>query len=106
MRMRGSWRTRTTPKAVVIAQVSGEVDRVFRDLSRGEALARAAALAADRAVAAGAERTTLKTVESEDIPIAYLPGNCLRVRVRVVGDVAQPPAPDGGPSQAGRPQPR
>jgi N-methylhydantoinase A/oxoprolinase/acetone carboxylase beta subunit len=79
-----------------IAQVSGEVDRVFRDLSRGEALARAAALAADRAVAAGAERTTLKTVESEDIPIAYLPGNCLRVRVRVVGDVAQPPAPDGG----------
>ena len=89
-----------------IAQISGEVDRVFRDLTRGEALARAAALAADRAVAAGAERTTLKTVESEDIPIAYLPGNCLRVRVRVVGDVAQPPAPDGGPSQAGRPQPR
>jgi hypothetical protein len=78
-----------------IAQVSGEVDRVFRDLSRGEALARAAALAADRAVAAGAERATLKTVESEDIPIAYLPGNCLRVRVRVVGEVAQPPAPDG-----------
>jgi N-methylhydantoinase A/oxoprolinase/acetone carboxylase beta subunit len=79
-----------------IAQVSGEIDRVFRDLSRGEALARAAALAADKAVAAGAERATLKTVESEDIPIAYLPGNCLRVRVRVVGDVAQPPAPDGG----------
>jgi N-methylhydantoinase A/oxoprolinase/acetone carboxylase beta subunit len=78
-----------------IAQVSGEVDRVFRDLSRGEALARAAALAADRAVAAGAERTTLKTVESEDIPIAYLPGNSLRVRVRVVGDVASP-APDAG----------
>jgi N-methylhydantoinase A/oxoprolinase/acetone carboxylase beta subunit len=78
-----------------IAQVSGEVDRVFRDLSRGEALARAAALAADRAIAAGAERSTLKTVESEDIPIAYLPGNCLRVRVRVVGDVAPLP-PDAG----------
>jgi N-methylhydantoinase A/oxoprolinase/acetone carboxylase beta subunit len=71
-----------------IAQVSGEVDQVFRDLSRGEAIAKAAALAADRAVAAGADRATLATVETEDIPIAYLPGNSVRVRVRVVGDVA------------------
>ena len=71
-----------------IAQVSGEVDQVFRDLSRGEAIAKAAALAADRAVAAGADRATLATVETEDIPIAYLPGNSIRVRVRVVGDVA------------------
>jgi N-methylhydantoinase A/oxoprolinase/acetone carboxylase beta subunit len=71
-----------------IAQVSGEVDQVFRDLPRGEAIAKAAALAADRAVAAGAERATLTTVETEDIPIAYLLGNSIRVRVRVVGDVA------------------
>src|SRR5204863_1644988 len=73
-----------------IAQVSGEVDQVFRDLSRGKAIAKAAALAADRAVAAGADRATLTTVETEDIPIAYLPGNTIRVRVRVVGDVAVP----------------
>jgi len=26
-------------------------------------------------------------VESEDLPLAYLPGNSLRVRVRVVGDL-------------------
>jgi N-methylhydantoinase A/oxoprolinase/acetone carboxylase beta subunit len=71
-----------------IAQVSGEVDQVFRDLPRSEAIAKAAALAADRAVAAGADRATLETVETEDIPIAYLPGNSIRVRVRVVGDVA------------------
>jgi len=70
-----------------IAQVSGEVDQVFRDLARADAIAKAAALAADRAVAAGADRATLKTVETEDIPIAYLPGNSIRVRVRVVGDV-------------------
>jgi N-methylhydantoinase A/oxoprolinase/acetone carboxylase beta subunit len=73
-----------------MAQVSGEVDQVFRDMSRNEAIARARTLAADRAVAAGAERATLETVESEDIPIAYLPGNSMRVRVRVVGDVARP----------------
>jgi hypothetical protein len=28
-------------------------------------------------------------VEVEDLPIAYLPGNSLRVRVRVVGDAAR-----------------
>ena len=71
-----------------IAQVSGEVDQVFRDLTRTDAIAKAAALAADRAVAAGADRATLQTIETEDIPIAYLPGNSIRVRVRVVGDVA------------------
>jgi N-methylhydantoinase A/oxoprolinase/acetone carboxylase beta subunit len=71
-----------------IAQVSGEVDQIYRDLPRAEALSAAAELAADRAVAAGADRATLKTIETEDMPLAYLPGNSLRVRVRVVGDVA------------------
>jgi hypothetical protein len=27
-------------------------------------------------------------VEVEDLPLAYLPGNSLRVRVRVVGDIS------------------
>lgn len=71
-----------------IAQVSGEVDQIFRDLSRTEALSTAAQLAEDRAVAAGADHMTLKTIETEDMPLSYLPGNSLRVRVRVVGDVA------------------
>ena len=30
---------------------------------------------------------TLKTIETEDMPLSYLPGNSLRVRVRMVGDV-------------------
>jgi N-methylhydantoinase A/oxoprolinase/acetone carboxylase beta subunit len=71
-----------------IAQVSGECDQIFRELTRSEAIASANAIAADRAVAAGADRATLQTIETEDMPIAYLPGNSLRVRVRVVGDVA------------------
>ena len=44
-------------------------------------------------MAAGADRATLATIESEDMPIAYLPGNALRVRVRVAGDVAARGAP-------------
>lgn len=71
-----------------IAQVSGECDQIFREMTRNDAIAAANAIAADRAVAAGADRKTLKTIETEDMPIAYLPGNSLRVRVRVVGDVA------------------
>jgi len=71
-----------------IAQVSGECDQIFRELSRNDAIAAAQRIAADNAVAAGADRATISTIETEDMPIAYLPGNSLRVRVRVVGSVA------------------
>ncbi|MGY8707779.1 hydantoinase/oxoprolinase family protein [Bradyrhizobium sp. 18BD] len=76
-----------------IAQVSGEADQVFRDLSREDAIAAARDIAADRAVQAGAARASLKTVDVEDMPIAYLPGNALRVRVRVAGAIADPDLP-------------
>ncbi len=73
-----------------IAQVSGEADQVFRELSRDEAIAAARGIAEDRAVQAGAARFSLKTIDVEDMPIAYLPGNALRVRVRVAGAIAEP----------------
>jgi len=71
-----------------IAQVSGEVDQIFQGLSREEAIARARQLAEERAVRAGADPASLQVVEVEDLPLAYLPGNSLRTRVRVVGDIA------------------
>jgi N-methylhydantoinase A/oxoprolinase/acetone carboxylase beta subunit len=71
-----------------IAQVSGEVDQIFQHLPREEAIERARHLAADKAVEAGADRATLIVVEVEDLPLAYLPGNSLRTRVRVVGEIA------------------
>jgi hypothetical protein len=40
-------------------------------------------------VRAGADPATLGVVEVEDLPLAYLPGNSLRVRVRVVGEIGQ-----------------
>jgi N-methylhydantoinase A/oxoprolinase/acetone carboxylase beta subunit len=73
-----------------IAQISGEVDQVFQGLSRVDALAKAQALAEQRAVDAGADASSISLVEAEDIPIAYLPGNALRVKVKVVGDVGEP----------------
>jgi len=33
---------------------------------------------------------SLETVDVEDMPLAYLPGNALRVRVRVAGEMAAP----------------
>jgi N-methylhydantoinase A/oxoprolinase/acetone carboxylase beta subunit len=72
-----------------IAQVSGEVDQIFQGLTREQAMAEATRLAEAKAVTAGADATTLSVVEVEDLPIAYLPGNALRTRVRVVGDVAR-----------------
>ena len=71
-----------------IAQVSGEVDQIFQSLPRDAAIAEARHIAEERAVNAGADRATLEVVDVEDLPLAYLPGNSLRVRVRVVGDIA------------------
>jgi N-methylhydantoinase A/oxoprolinase/acetone carboxylase beta subunit len=70
-----------------IAQISGETDQVYRDMSREAAIAAADAQAKERAVAAGADPASLQTVDVEDMPLAYLPGNLLRVRVRVAGDL-------------------
>jgi len=70
-----------------IAQVSGEIDQIFQNLSRDDAIAAAQRLAETRAMEAGADGGTLKVVEVEDLPLAYLPGHSLRVRVRVVGDI-------------------
>lgn len=72
-----------------IAQISGEVDRVvsLTEVSRNEALAAAKQEAADRAIAAGADPATIHIVDVEDIPLAYLPSNATRVRVKAVGEL-------------------
>jgi N-methylhydantoinase A/oxoprolinase/acetone carboxylase beta subunit len=72
-----------------IAQVSGEVDRVYAlaEISRAEALADAKTQAIEAAVSAGARRDTVEIVDVEDVPLAYLPGNATRVRAKAVGDL-------------------
>ncbi len=73
-----------------IAQASGEVDRVVSlagGMTRDQALAQAEADARARAAAAGADPDTIAVVEREDVPLAYLPGNATRVRVKVAGEM-------------------
>ena len=73
-----------------VAQVGGEVDRVFavEGQTREAVLDIAKQEATDRAVAAGAEAATVKIVDVEDVPLAYLPGNATRIRVKAVGDLS------------------
>jgi N-methylhydantoinase A/oxoprolinase/acetone carboxylase beta subunit len=73
-----------------IAQISGETDQVYREMRREDAIAAAEAQAVERAGAAGADRGSLRRVDVEDMPLAYLPGNALRVRVRVAGEMRRP----------------
>ncbi len=72
-----------------IAQVSGEVDRVYAlaEISRDAALSDAKERATEAAVAAGARRDSIEIVDVEDVPLAYLPGNATRVRVKAVGEL-------------------
>lgn len=72
-----------------IAQISGEVDRVFalEGMARGEAIEIAKAEAIARTVEAGADARTVDILDIEDVPLAYLPGNAIRIRVKAVGEL-------------------
>jgi N-methylhydantoinase A/oxoprolinase/acetone carboxylase beta subunit len=76
-----------------LAQVSGEIDRVFiaDGRARSDILAEARREAEGRAVAAGADPGTLELVEVDEVPLSYLPSTAVRVRVKVVGELADQP---------------
>jgi N-methylhydantoinase A/oxoprolinase/acetone carboxylase beta subunit len=72
-----------------IAQISGEVDRVYTlgAMTRDAAVAAAKAEATCNAIAAGADPRSVHIVDVDDVPLAYLPGNATRIRVKAVGDL-------------------
>jgi N-methylhydantoinase A/oxoprolinase/acetone carboxylase beta subunit len=72
-----------------IAQISGEVDRIFTldRKSREDCMAEADQEARAAAIAAGAVASSLDTIDREDVPLAYLPGNATRIHVKVVGEM-------------------
>jgi N-methylhydantoinase A/oxoprolinase/acetone carboxylase beta subunit len=75
-----------------IAQVSGEVDRIWHleGRSRDSILSEAREMACEKACRAGADPGTLELIEREEIPLAYLPGNAVRLRVKVAGWLKPP----------------
>ncbi len=73
-----------------IAQVSGEVDRVvsLEKIGRDEALAEVTAVAKNRAVEAGADAASVEVAELTETPLAYLPGNAVRIAAKAVGSLS------------------
>jgi N-methylhydantoinase A/oxoprolinase/acetone carboxylase beta subunit len=80
-----------------IAQIGAEVDKVLT--LEGKDRTAELGLIADEAkamvLASGAVASSIEIVEMDEVPIAYLPGDCVRVRVKAVGDLAM------GSGQAG-----
>jgi N-methylhydantoinase A/oxoprolinase/acetone carboxylase beta subunit len=74
---------------VAIAQVSGEVDRIYSldEQSRDEAMADARRQATENAVAAGAAPDTVEVVDVEEVPLSYLPGNAVRIKLKTAGEL-------------------
>ncbi len=72
---------------VAIAEVGADVDTIltYDTTSRREGIDRTCRLAIERAVASGADPHKTRIANVEEIPITYLPGNAVRVRVKACG---------------------
>ena len=76
-----------------IAQVGGQVERVYtlegagEQAGREQAIADCSAAAVQRAVAAGADPASVEVVEIDEVPLAYVPSNATLVRVKAVGNL-------------------
>lgn len=72
-----------------ISQVSGQIERIFMidELGREKTIQLAKELAIEEAVDAGANLETIEIVDFEDVPLAYLPGNATRIKVKAAGDL-------------------
>ncbi len=72
-----------------IAQVGGEVDRIesLGEQSRSDVMHKAKQEAIAKAIEEGADPESTEIVDMEDLPLAYLPGNATRIKVKAVGEL-------------------
>ncbi|MBS4208089.1 hydantoinase/oxoprolinase family protein [Bacillus sp. FJAT-50079] len=72
-----------------ISQVSGQIEKIYLidEIGRENALQAAKEEAMAEAINAGANKESLVIVDIEDVPLAYLPGNATRVRVKAAGEL-------------------
>lgn len=75
-----------------IAEVSGEIDGYFSYEAEGRdaVISAAKANASRAAVRSGADPHSVRIVDIEEVPIGYLPGAAVRLRVKAVGALAVP----------------
>ena len=72
-----------------LSQVGAQIDRVVTlgGTTREDALAAVKNEAVERCREAGAKAGTVHVVDVDEVPLAYLPSNAVRVSVRAVGDL-------------------
>ncbi|MFB4475185.1 hydantoinase/oxoprolinase family protein, partial [Oceanobacillus caeni] len=73
-----------------ISQISGEIEKIYSisKENREEILKQAKELAISETIKAGADSEKVGIVDMESVPLAYLPGNATRVKVKAAGDLA------------------
>ena len=72
-----------------ISQISGSIDGVYDVATKGRnnVITEVKEAAINEAIRAGAEAKTVEIVDLEEIPLAYLPSNAVRFRVKAVGQL-------------------
>lgn len=73
------------------AQIGFEIDRIFsyEELGRDAALTLAKDQSREGCRNSGADEATIDIIDVEELPLTYLPGGAVRVRVKAVGDLAK-----------------
>ena len=74
-----------------IAQVGGEVEHIvsYSKIERQKAMDIATEEARGKAIAAGADRNTLRVLDVEETTMSYMDDDAARIRIKVVGDLRQ-----------------
>ena len=77
------------PLGAAIAQVGGEVEQIvsYSKVNRETALENAIREAEAKAVAAGADKSTLRVLDIEETAMSYMDDDAARLRVKVIGDL-------------------
>ncbi|WP_134702770.1 hydantoinase/oxoprolinase family protein [Ammoniphilus sp. YIM 78166] len=87
-----------------IAQVSGEVDKMFSTVgrSREEVVAEVETLVKQKTIDAGADPSTVSLIDMEEVPVAYVPSNVIRIKAKAAGSLlAVPVTPRNSPNFVG-----
>jgi len=73
-----------------IAQIGGESEQIvsYSTLARNEAIKQVTEDAMERAIEAGAERDTLRTVDIEETAVPYMDESSTCIRVKVIGELS------------------
>jgi N-methylhydantoinase A/oxoprolinase/acetone carboxylase beta subunit len=75
-----------------IAQVSGEVDKMFSTAgrSRNEVIEEVEKLVRQKTIIAGADPSTVTLIDLEEVPVAYVPSDVVRIKAKSAGNLLVP----------------